>query len=360
MNRKSALNINMKRVLFTGGGTAGHITPNIAIMDELKHRGFELEYIGMPNSMEEQLIKDLGITFHSITGGKLRRYFDLRNLTDLFKIVKGFFQSLFLVKRIRPDIVFSKGGFVSCPVVWAAFLCGIPVIIHESDMTPGLANRLSIPFSKLVCCSFVETLKYLPKHKGIHTGLPVRRQLLNGNKSLGLQFCKFDDSRPIIFITGGSQGAESINTMIQESLPVLLNDYQICHQCGKGNVSQDYSHMKDYKQFEYISNELPDVLAMADIVISRAGATTIFEILALKKPNILIPLSDKVSRGDQILNAKSFEKKGYSVVLSEEEDFDIVEEVKRLHSQRNAYLENMSVDSIDATAVVIKVIESYL
>jgi UDP-N-acetylglucosamine--N-acetylmuramyl-(pentapeptide) pyrophosphoryl-undecaprenol N-acetylglucosamine transferase len=351
---------DMKTVLFTGGGTAGHITPNIAIIEELKSKGYGIEYIGMRISMEEELITKLHIPFHRISGGKLRRYFDLKNLTDLVRIIIGFIQSLFLIKKIRPAIVFSKGGFVSCPVVWAAWVEGVPVVIHESDMTPGLANRLSIPFCKAVCCSFPETLDYLPSKKGFHTGLPVRKQMLNGDKSAGLQFCGFDDSKPIIVVTGGSQGAERINKEVRKVLFGLLVDYHICHICGKGNVNASLNHIDGYKQFEFVSDELPNIFAMADLIVSRAGATTIFEILALRKLNILIPLSKKASRGDQVLNAHSFERSGYSLVVSEDDDINLIGTIDQAFKLKDSFYEKMCIEFVDANQNVIGVIEKLL
>lgn len=350
----------MKTILFTGGGTSGHITPNIAIIEELRNNGYAAEYIGMKNSMEEALITKLGIPFHGITGGKLRRYFDWKNFTDLIKIKIGFFQSLIMISKIKPSVVFSKGGFVSCPVVWAAWFNRIPVVIHESDMTPGLANKLSIPFCKAVCCSFPETFNHLPKEKGIYTGLPIRKSMLSGDAKTGLALCDFNLEKPVIVVTGGSQGAESINREVRKRLKELLKDYQVAHICGKGNVDTSLNNLEGYRQFEYLNEELPDVFAMADLFIARAGATTIFEILALKKLNILIPLSKKVSRGDQVLNAISFETSGFSLVLSDDDEIHLIGAIKEVWENRVSYYEKMNVQYVDATENVINVIEKYI
>lgn len=350
----------MKTILFTGGGTSGHITPNIAIIEDLKRSGYSIEYIGMKNSMEKELIERINISFHEIAGGKLRRYFDFKNLTDLFRVIKGFFQSIYIMSKIKPDLVFSKGGFVACPVVWAAWFKRVPVIIHESDMTPGLANRLSIPFSEKVCCSFQETLKYLPSRKGIYTGLPVRKSMLEGMKFKGLEICKFTDSKPIIVVVGGSQGSLIINHLIRCNLNTLLEKYQICHICGKGNLASSLENMNGYTQFEYINEVLPDLFAMADLIISRAGATTIFEILALKKLNILIPLSKKASRGDQIINAESFESSGYSKVIFEEDDIDLEKSIEEVLMNKATYYNSMNYIGADSTQNLINVIEKYM
>lgn len=259
-----------------------------------------------------------------------------------------------------PVLVFSKGGFVACPVVWAAWLKRVPVIIHESDMTPGLANKLSIPFSQKVCCSFQETLKYLPSRKGIYTGLPVRKTMLDGLKFKGLEVCKFTDSKPVILVVGGSQGSLIINHLIRNNLNTLLEKYQICHICGNGNLESNFENINGYTQFEYINEALPDLFAMADLIISRAGATTIFEILALKKLNILIPLSKKVSRGDQIVNAMSFESNGYSKVIFEEDDIDLEKSIEEVFLNKATYYDKMNFNGIDSTENVMGVIEKYM
>ncbi|MFZ5353774.1 MAG: undecaprenyldiphospho-muramoylpentapeptide beta-N-acetylglucosaminyltransferase [Bacillota bacterium] len=309
----------MKRIVMTGGGTSGHVTPNIALFDALKERGYDIQYIGSQSGIEKNIIENTGIPFHSISSGKLRRYLDLKNIADAFRVLKGFSDALRTVRKLKPNVVFSKGGYVSTPVVWAAFLCRVPVVVHESDYTPGLANKLSLPFASKICYTFPETERYLPKSKSVLTGVPVRSVLHTGSRAKGLELCGFDNSKPVIMIIGGSLGSKRINSVVRDALDVLLANFQICHICGKGGIEETLNSKKGYKQFEYVDKELPHFFSMADIVISRAGATAIFEILSLKKPNILIPLSDKVSRGDQILNAKSFEKQGYSCVLPDDE-----------------------------------------
>lgn len=309
----------MKRILLTGGGSAGHVTPNIALLPPLQRLDFDIHYVGRISGIERELIEPLGIPYHAIHAGKLRRYLDVQNITDMFRIVHGFFTAFFLIGRLSPDVVFSKGGFVACPVVWAAWLHRIPVIIHESDLTPGLANKLSAPFATRICFSFPETEAKLPPKKAVYTGIPIRESLLSGNAAEGRRICDFADDKPVILVMGGSQGAAVINDTLRSALGELLKDFNICHLCGWGWIETTLSATPGYKQFEYVTDELPHLLTMADAVVSRAGATTLFELLALRKPNLLIPLSLQASRGDQILNARSFEKQGFSAVLPQED-----------------------------------------
>jgi UDP-N-acetylglucosamine--N-acetylmuramyl-(pentapeptide) pyrophosphoryl-undecaprenol N-acetylglucosamine transferase len=307
----------MKTIILTGGGTAGHITPNIALIPKLRAAGFNIYYIGLRGGMEENLIKQQGVPFHGIHGGKLRRYADFKNVTDTFKIGAAFFESVGIIRNLHPDVIFSKGGFVSTPVVWAAKTCHVPVVAHESDATVGLANKLSMPFAQKICYTFPETGSQIPDGKGVFTGLPIRDILLRGSVSNGRKICGFSGTKPVIVVTGGSQGATFINNMLRGCLDKLLPKFDICHICGKGNLAVELGSKAGYRQFEYVTADLPDLFAMADVVISRAGATSIFELLALKKPNLLIPYSLKASRGDQIINAKSFQKQGFSEVLDE-------------------------------------------
>lgn len=304
----------------TGGGTAGHVTPNIALMPALRNEGYEISYIGSYEGIEKRLIEEQGVSYYGISSGKLRRYFDPKNFSDPFKVLKGYSQSVKLLKKLKPDVVFSKGGFVSVPVVLAARHCKIPAIIHESDLTPGLANKLAIPGAVKVCCNFPETLNYLPKEKAVLTGSPIRQELLKGNANHAFSLCRFSDrTKPVILIVGGSTGSRAINTAIRGLLPELIKSYNIIHLCGKGNLDDTLHSVSGYAQFEYANQELSDMFALSDLVISRAGANAICELLALRKPNILIPLSAEASRGDQILNANSFRSQGFSYVLEESE-----------------------------------------
>lgn len=307
------------KIIMTGGGTAGHVTPNLALMPKLKENNFEIKYIGSNDGIEKEIITNNNIPFYGISSGKLRRYFSMQNFTDPFKVLKGIGQSLQILSKEKPDVIFSKGGFVAVPVVIAASMKKIPVVAHESDMTPGLANKLSAPFCDKLCVTFRESLKYIKGDKGILTGSPIREDILKGNKSEGLKICNFEGRKEVLFIMGGSLGSQLINNEIRKNLKRLLKDFDIIHICGKGNIDKNLTNQKGYKQFEYVSEELPHLMKCADYIISRAGANSIFEFLALKKPTLLIPLSKKASRGDQILNSRSFEKEGYSLVIEEEE-----------------------------------------
>ncbi len=352
----------MKRILLTGGGTAGHVTPNIAMLSKLKKMGYEVHYVGTRDGIEKGLIEGVGIPYHTVSAGKLRRYLDLKNLTDIFKVMKGFTDSISLIRRVKPDLVFSKGGFVSCPVVWAAWMNRIPAVVHESDYTPGLANKLSIPFARAICYTFPETEKYLPKGKGILTGIPVRERLFTGNPAEGRRLCGFNDKKPVIMVTGGSQGSGALNSIIRSSLKELLGKYQVCHICGKGNIDKALINIQGYRQFEYVNEELHHFFSMADVILSRAGATTIFEILALKKPNLLIPLSRQASRGDQILNANSFKKQGFSEVLEEENlnTKSLLDNINNVYANREKYISSMGASEIgNGVEAVTKVIEKY-
>ncbi|MCL2399805.1 MAG: undecaprenyldiphospho-muramoylpentapeptide beta-N-acetylglucosaminyltransferase [Defluviitaleaceae bacterium] len=352
-----------KRIVLTGGGTAGHVTPNIALLPALKRKGYDIHYIGSYTGIERGLIGLCGIPYYSISSGKLRRYFDLKNATDVFRIVKGLGDALTLLRRIKPNIVFSKGGFVVVPVVVAAKMLNIPVVIHESDITPGLANKLAMPFAKVVCTSFPETPDYVPKGIGVLTGSPIRASLLEGNAKKGLKICGFESlaTKPILMIMGGSQGAVAINRNVFGALPRLLDQFHIIHLCGKGNAN--VAAQPGYASFEYVQEELPHLLAAADIVLSRAGSNTLFELLALSKPNLLIPLSLSASRGDQILNAASFERQGYSKVLKEDDltENSLLESLTALYNEKDEYIKRMRINQQkDGVKKVIAEIERHV
>lgn len=350
----------MKKIVLTGGGTAGHVTPNIAIIPKLKELGYDIRYIGSYDGMERKLIEDIGIPYSGISSGKLRRYLSVKNFTDPFRVIKGFGEAKKLIREYKPDVVFSKGGFVTVPVVLAAHKYKVPVIIHESDMTPGLANRISIPRAFKVCHNFPETAQYIKGNKAVLTGTPIRKELFSGSKITGLKLCGFTANKPVLMIIGGSLGSVVVNKAVRKALPELLKTYQIVHLCGKDKTDHTLYQLSGYKQFEYIKDEMKDLFAMSDFIISRAGANAIFEILALKKPNILIPLSAKASRGDQILNAQSFEKQGFSYVIPEENltASTLCKAVKELSDQRSDYIQSMeNAKSSNAIDTITKLIE---
>ncbi|WP_167957657.1 undecaprenyldiphospho-muramoylpentapeptide beta-N-acetylglucosaminyltransferase [Anaerosporobacter faecicola] len=350
----------MKRIILTGGGTAGHVTPNIALIPALKAAGYDIQYIGSYDGMERKLIEDLHIPYHGISSGKLRRYFDIKNFSDPFKVLKGYREAKKLMKELKPDVIFSKGGFVTVPVVLAAKKRKVPTIIHESDMTPGLANRICIPSATKVCANFPETLHNLPEGKAVLTGSPIRKELFSGNKLKGLDFCGFTQNKPVVLIVGGSLGSAVVNEAVRNILDTLLEQFQVIHLCGKGKVEQSLVGKQGYVQYEYIKEELSDLLACADLVISRAGANAICELLALKKPNILVPLSAAQSRGDQILNAASFKKQGFSYVIQEEDltKDTLLEAVNEVYTHRSSYVAKMNESKLnDAVETIVELIE---
>ncbi|MCW8386076.1 undecaprenyldiphospho-muramoylpentapeptide beta-N-acetylglucosaminyltransferase [Fluoribacter dumoffii] len=308
----------MPMIVFTGGGTAGHVAPNVALINEFSQKGWDIAYIGSAQGIEKQMIEPLKIPFYSISSGKLRRYLSLKNLMDPFKILFGIMQSFFLLNKLKPDVVFSKGGFVAFPVVVGAWLNRIPVVAHESDMSPGLANRLCFPFVNKICLTFEAGKKHFKRQDKIEvTGTPIREQLFSGNVDRALELCGFKTPKPCLLAIGGSLGAGSINRCIRDALDQLTKEYQIIHICGKGKLENSLKEREGYEQFEYVNEELADLFAAASIVISRAGANSLYEILALGKPHILIPLPAEVSRGDQIQNARYFKELGISCVIED-------------------------------------------
>lgn len=350
----------MKRIILTGGGTAGHVTPNIALLPRLKDLGYEISYIGSYNGIEKELIEKQGIPYYGISSGKLRRYFDPKNFSDPFKVLKGYGQARNLIRRLKPDIIFSKGGFVSVPVILAAKHMKVPSIIHESDLTPGLANKLAIPSASRVCCNFPETLKHLPEGKAVLSGSPIRAELLTGSREKAYAFTGLRPGKPIILSVGGSTGSQVINDAVRNLLPRLLAEYQVIHLCGKGNLDESLRDKAGYVEYEYINEEMADLFAVADLVISRAGANAICELLALHKPNILIPLSKNASRGDQILNAQSFEKQGFSYVIEEEDltEDALLEAVHTVWKEKGRYLAAMAESrQMDAITTITDLIE---
>lgn len=350
----------MKKIVLTGGGSAGHVTPNIALLPFLREAGYEITYMGSYDGIEKKLIEDFDIPYVGISTGKFRRYLDPKNFTDPFRVIKGFSEARKFLKSYRPDVVFSKGGFVCVPVVRAAATLGIPCILHESDMTPGLANRLCIPVARKICCNFPETLKLLPEDKAVLTGSPIRAELTQGNRLSGLNLCGFSANKPVIMVIGGSLGAANVNKAVRAALPRLLEDFQVVHICGKDKVDNLLLNTPGYRQFEYVKSELKDLFAMADLVISRAGANAICELLALKKPNILIPLPASSSRGDQLLNAQSFESQGFSIVIPEEELTTelLADKVHELYFSRQLYHDAMAKSGqIDSVKTIMKLLE---
>ena len=350
-----------KTIILTGGGTAGHVAPNIALIPKLQKAGYQVHYLGTADSFEQRLTAELpGVQFHVIHAGKLRRYFSLKNFTDPIRVIEGYMDSKKLMKQIKPAAVFSKGGFVTVPVCRAAKHCCVPVVLHESDYTPGLANRLSIKYASKVLTTFEDTLPHTGG-KGIFTGTPIRPELYSGNKEKGLELLGFDGKKPLLLVMGGSQGAGALNDGVRAALKRLLERFDIAHLCGKGKRSEAHEGIKGYRQFEYVGKELPDLFAAADVALSRAGANSIFEFLALALPAVLVPLPLAQSRGDQIQNAAYFEKRGYAAVLPQEDmtESALVQAVFSLYENRQKYIGAMKAEKrADGTEAVLKEILS--
>ncbi len=332
----------MKTILLTGGGTAGHVTPHLALIPILQEEGWHIEYIGSKAGIEKELIEQVNIPYHGISSGKLRRYKSIENLKDPFKVLKGLLEACKLLHKIKPKVVFSKVGFVTVPVVLAAKLLGITVIIHESDITPGLANKIASKGAQTICVNFPETLQYVGG-KGVLTGTPIRQELFKGDAEKGRVLCGFRHEKPVLLMMGGSLGSVKINTCLRESLDVLTQTFDIVHICGKGNLDEKLIGREGYRQFEYVSSELTDLFALTDIMLSRAGANALAEIIALEIPTLLVPLSQKASRGDQILNARSVEKQGLCKVVEEEAltNETLIKNLLALYNEREHYKEKL-------------------
>lgn len=353
--------MEQKRILFTGGGTAGHVIVNLALIPHFQKQGWNVDYIGSKTGIERDLIAELDhVTYHPISTGKLRRYMSIENFKDPFKVLKGTVDAWNIIRKTKPNIIFSKGGFVSVPVVVAARMRRVPTIIHESDLTPGLANKLATRFAKKVLTTFPETVKFFPDKKATHVGAVIREELFQGDKKHGYALTNLMVDKKVLLIMGGSIGSQKINEIIRGNLPKLLANYQIIHICGSGNIDESI-HEQGYVQFEYVNEQLKDVFAITDYVISRAGANAIFEFLALQLPMLLIPLSLSASRGDQIDNANSFERDGIAHVLEEEQlnDKNLLAAIDNLHVAAPVLQDEMKKHSSEQSRErVIQFIES--
>ena len=305
----------MKRAVVTGGGSAGHVIPALPVIEALHSKRWEVSFIGSDSGLEERLVAPLGTPFFSVRTGKLRRYFSVANLTDALRIPIGILQAFAILRRVRPDVVFSKGGFVAFPVVFAAWLRRIPVVAHESDLTPGLANRLSLPFVATLCASFEGTR--LAARRVVHSGTPIRDTLLNGDPDRGFDRAGLPGDRPMLVVVGGSLGAQRLNEVTRAALPGLTETFEVLHVCGAGHLDPDVENTPGYVQREFVSDGWGDILAAATVVVSRSGANALHELLTLGKPNLLVPLPTTASRGDQIENAAYAAERGYSTVLAE-------------------------------------------
>ncbi|MCM3637572.1 undecaprenyldiphospho-muramoylpentapeptide beta-N-acetylglucosaminyltransferase [Sporosarcina luteola] len=356
----------MKRpvVLLTGGGTAGHVSVNEALIPVFIEKGYEIHYIGSHDGIEKELIKDghREVTYHAIQSGKLRRYFSMKNFSDPFRVGAGVLQAYSILRKVQPEIIFSKGGFVSVPVVLAAKLAKIPVVVHESDVTPGLANKLALPFSKHIFTVFEQTLDYIPAGKATCAGAVIRPEIFQGDRKEGLRIAGLTGEKPIFIVMGGSQGSALLNNAVRSELDAVLEHFEIIHLCGKGNIDESLEQMKGYTQFEYVTEGLPHLLAASDYAVSRAGSNAIFELLSVLKPMLLIPLSASQSRGDQLLNASLFESLGIAKVIQEEElgENSMAELFTSLREDRENLVSNMrNVSHTKSPETMVDLILSY-
>lgn len=350
----------MKKIVLTGGGTLGHVTPHLALIPHLQESGYEIHYIGTEKGMERDKMASVpGVTYHAVKSGKLRRYFSWQNFTDPFRVIAGAFQASHVIGKIKPDVVFSKGGFVAVPVVFGAWVHHVPVLCHESDLTPGLANKLCKPFAKKIATTFPECAAALGA-KAEMTGTPLRPELFRGNRAKGLALLHFDGSKPVLLMMGGSSGAQAVNKALREALPQLTGQFDVAHICGKGNLDASLEGTAGYTQVEFLDADLPDVLAAADLVLSRAGSNALCEFQALDKPLLLVPYPKGASRGDQILNAQSYEKRGLCrVLLQENMTADtLAKALKETWADRAALAANVkAAPPADGTKRVLELIE---
>ena len=350
--------VELKSVVITGGGTAGHVIPAKPVMESLKSKGVAITFIGSKTGLEEKLIADQEVDFESITTGKLRRYWSFQNLLDLFRVPIGILQALRILRRTHPDVVFSKGGYVAFPVVFAAWMCRIPVVSHESDLTAGLANRLALPFTHTLCVNFAAT--QINAKNVVVTGTPLRDSLVHGDAERAREWLQIESDLPFLVVVGGSLGADTLNRVVREAIRDLTGSFQILHVCGPGKMSDNYLGIARYHQREYIEDEWGDVLALADVVVSRAGANALYELLSLRKPNLLVPLSTAASRGDQIENAEMAKSMGWSKVIEEDKltAQQLSNEVNGLYRNQQAWKHRLEIferrDSLDLIEEVLQ------
>jgi len=349
-----------KHIVFTGGGTLGHVMPNLPLIEHYQQEGWDVSYIGSKKGEEREKIEALGIRYYAIRTGKLRRYFDWQNFLDIFNVVMAIVQSFFILLKIRPNVVFSKGGYVALPPVVGAWLMRVPIVIHESDMTPGLTTKLSKRFAKKVCVSFQNAAKYFEKSKVTWTGLPVRNLVFEANRARGLEVSGFDGTRPILLTFGGSLGAEFLNTMVREQVKNgKLSAYDVINICGREKLDQSMK-FDNYVQFESLADDFLHIMQAADLVITRGGATSLFELLAMQKIHVIVPLSKRASRGDQIHNARYFSELGVSSFIEEEEyTWEAMEQLMTttLANKNNILDKIEQLEFANATQKVINVIQ---
>ena len=352
----------LKRIVFTGGGSAGHVVPNLELIQNFLKKGWEVFYIGSEAGVEKTLVSQRGIPYQAIASGKLRRYFSWQNFIDPFRILLGIVQAYIHLHKIKPRILFSKGGFVAFPVVFAAWLHKIPIVAHESDLTPGLANKLSFPFASKICLTFPEAKDFFKtQEKLVVTGTPIRETLLQGDRKEGITLCGFTSEKPCLMVIGGGSGSARLNHVLRQALLALLDDFNIIHLCGVGKIEPALADLNGYKQFEYVDQKIEHLFAASDLIVSRSGANSVYEILSLKKPHLFVPLPSKASRGEQIKNAEFFVERGLSQCIFEENLnpetlIQIVTRIWANHDKIKQKLANYPVHS--GTATITQLIET--
>lgn len=303
----------MATIVLTGGGSAGHCTPHLALLPYIKNHFDKIYYVGSKNGIEKDIIEKEKIQYFSVPCAKLKRKITVDNLAMPAVVLSGIIKAGKILDEIKPDVIFSKGGYVSVPTVIAAKQRKIPVIAHESDYTVGLANKLTAKYCKKVLTSFPDTAKTLKN--GEFIGSPIRNSIYKVSKKAALETFGFSGKKPVLLVTGGSLGAKAINTALRDALDELLTKYDIIHICGKGNVCEQIN-TQGYYQTEYMQ-KIENAFAAADVCVTRAGSNSCFELLSIKMPCVFVPLPKGVSRGDQVLNALYFEKLGLASVLQQ-------------------------------------------
>lgn len=351
----------MTHVVITGGGSAGHVVPALPVIEAVQAKGWDVTYVGSDSGLEENLVAPFGVRYFGVRSGKLRRYFSLANVTDAFRVPFGVLQAFSILGRVKPDVVFSKGGFVAFPIVFAAWLRRIPVVAHESDLSPGLANRLSLPFVAALCVNFEATR--VAGKRVVHTGTPMRPALIRGERERGLASLGFSGERPFLVVVGGSLGAQRLNEIVREALGALTATFDVLHVCGAGKLDPRLAGKRGYVQREFVSDGWGDMLAAADLVVSRSGANALYELLYLKKPHLLVPLPATASRGDQIENAAHTEAKGFSKVVQEADLTAglLVENLEALLHDLDRWRERLATfEPPDSTGLIVAELEAAL
>ncbi|MBI3290856.1 UDP-N-acetylglucosamine--N-acetylmuramyl-(pentapeptide) pyrophosphoryl-undecaprenol N-acetylglucosamine transferase [Candidatus Falkowbacteria bacterium] len=346
------------KIILSGGGTIGSVSPLIAIHEKIKEirPDADVLWLATKDGPEHKLISTYNIPVRKIFAGKLRRYFSFKNFLDPFLVLFGFFQSLFIISKFKPDVLISAGGFVSVPVTWSGWFLRRPSIIHQQDIRPGLANKLMAPFAKIITVAFEKSLNDFPGRKTVWVGNPARQEMLKGDIDKAYDFFKLDKNLPVVLVIGGGTGASRLNKIVLESLPELLDFCQVIHLTG-GKVDREARHPR-YHDYEFLIEQLKDAYTVADLVVTRAGMAALTELAALKKPIIAVPIPNS----HQEDNAGLFAKNNAAIILAEDNltARDFFEAIKETLADKPR-LENLSrnigkVLGTDAAEKIVKMI----